>query len=345
MYSFTGNHFEIAQQFGELYKSWGVSFSDTNEQDLLKNQVGVYEQYAPEILEEIRGLAHAYGASFSQVASRYLLGEIFFIRSFGRRCCSIGGFCDQAGKNWVVRNYDWHPVVGEHFQRYSVKLPNRSYMAISDMGMVNEASIPKKHHFFLPWDVINHCGLFIGITFAYCWKEQYGIANSHVTRLIAERCKTVDEALSFFENIPVASGKNFFIADRTGDMAVVQHGVTSFDVRKLEKDGILALTNHYVGPLEAEDQIHTTSPNSTTWKRYDRLANDMRILSQKDDVSFHDLCHMMNGEMTPVFQKNPDTSTETCWTLLMNLQENDVRLIGNPHHPDSRMEKMILDIF
>lgn len=111
-------------------------------------------------------------------------------------------------------------------------------------------------------------------------------------------------------------------------MAVVQHGVTSFDVRDPDQAGLLALTNHYCGPLKAEDQIYAVVPDDSPFLRYDRLIEEVKTLSSGCATSFDALLSRMRDSASPLSRNAARPTIKTCWTLLGNLTDQSFRLAG-----------------
>jgi predicted choloylglycine hydrolase len=136
------------------------------------------------------------------------------------------------------------------------------------MGIGSPATAKPKYLFYDADDAINDKGLFIGLTFAYADQWSYGISCTHVTKLIAEICETIKDAIGVFEKVSLCCPKNFFIADKNGDMAIVEHTSKKFKVLYPE-DNILIQTNHYVDEeLAKEDTVLKRVPDHNTFIRY-----------------------------------------------------------------------------
>jgi len=331
---FSGSAFEIGKQIGAYYKACGFQFPPPSDADLLRKQLAYYETFAPEVLEEFKGIAEGGGYNFDAVAHTYLVSEILYLRAQNHKACSIGSFKDAAGDLWVARNYDWHPAVADVMQAWTFQREGRRVMAITDMGILGEEGRDKAKQLFLYEDAINSDGLFIGVTFAFCWNESIGLTSFDAVRLVASRCKTVAEATQFFKEARLASAKNFFIADAEGNSLVVQHaGRDTFDLRTPDAEGLLAVTNHYVGSLEAQDQIGASgiSDAVASLPRYARLMEEMMVL-KKTPVDFAALDKMMTAG-APLSACVAEPQVETVWTLLMNMPKRKYRLIAKPRAP------------
>lgn len=341
--NFSGSAFEIGKQIGGYYKACGFQFSPPSETELLRKQLAYYETFAPEVLEEFKGIAEGGDFDFNAVAHTYLTSEILYLRAQNHKACSIGSFKDASGDLWVARNYDWHPAVADVMQAWSFQREGRRVLAITDMGILGEEGRDKAKQLFLYEDAINNDGLFIGVTFAFCWNENIGLTSFDTVRLVASRCKTVGEAAQFFKEARLASAKNFFIADAEGNSLVVQHaGGNSFDLRTPDAEGLLAVTNHYVGTLEAEDQIGASgiSDAIASFPRYARLMGEIKAL-KKAPVDFAALDKMMTAS-APLSACIREPQVETVWTLLMNMPKREYRLIAQPRLPSREVFNLTL---
>jgi predicted choloylglycine hydrolase len=329
---FQGNHFEIGCQIGRYYAEHGVEPYPVTAPDLLGRQIKYYERFAPEILSELRGIAEGGNYLFEEIAHEALVSEILYWRDLAAHSCSIGGFKDCHGDTWVARNYDWHSLVAEQFQVWRFDMTETNVVAISDMGVGAPQDTDKKEQRFYYHDAINSHGLFIGLTYAHCWSTGIGLTSEHAVKLVSWRCKTVDEALRFFHDTRLGCPKNFFIADANGKMAVVEHAVEDMHVRHPDENGVLVITNHYAEPLTAFDRISSDSIDENgSLERYSRLELDLKRLVQTDRCGdFALLEKIMTDPGSPVCQFWPEFEIETVWTLLLDLNHQNYRLIRNP---------------
>jgi hypothetical protein len=138
--------------------------------------------------------------------------------------------------------------------------------------------------------------------------------------------------LRLFRDTKLGCPKNFFIADAYGEMAVVEHAVEDMHVRLPDENGVLVLTNHYAEPLTAFDRISNDSIDEKgSFERYSRLEVELKALVQADKAGdFALLDKIMTDPVSPVCQFWPELAIETVWTLLLNLNQQNYRLIGNP---------------
>jgi len=286
---FSGSFFEAGQQQGRIYRKNGMTLDWLKiSETLCRGQLEAYEKFYPEQLDEIRGIASSAGLDEKKALYFFTSSEIlYYRRALGLdRGCTILGVKNRNG-SFVGRNYDWLPRAEKFFSMYRVKSPVRnSFAAVTDMGVVEGSE--KRMQFFNADDAVNTKGLYIGLTFAYSDKTSNGLGFSHAIKMVAETCSTVKEALKVLGKIPLCRPESYFIADASGEMAVVEHNSRKSKVLKPE-NGILAHTNHYLDrDLAEEDAVLKVNPSHTTFQRYREVlkkANEIgENFSQKDTL-------------------------------------------------------------
>ena len=322
---FKGKFFEIGQQQGKIYKANGMNFDKVKIDPVLyKNQLQVYEKHYPELLEEFRGMAEGGNFDKEKLIYDFITSEIFYYKNrFGLdKACTIFGY---KGKNnlFVGRNYDWLPETDKIFEVYKVVNPQRnSFVAITDMGIGSPATAKPKYFFYNADDAINDKGLFIGLTFAYADEWSYGISCIHMTKIIAETCKTVKEAIKVFEKVPLCCPKNFFIADKNGDMAIVEHTSKKFKVL-YPKDNILIQTNHYVdNELAKEDTVLKRVPFHNTFIRYYETLQ--KINFERDKFKLDSAIKILGRSGSYTCQNFP--GIKTIWALSLDMTNKKYRI-------------------
>ncbi len=314
--TFQGDFFEIGKQLGELYKKNGMNFDGVKIDPVIyKDQKAIYEKHYPEMLDEFRGMA--VGGNFDENKLIYdfiTLESNCYRKQFGLdKACTIFGY--KKGKDlFVGRNYDWIPEAGRIFETYKVINPKKySFIAVTDMAVGDLETAKPEYLFYYPDDVINDQGLFVGITFAFADQWSYGISCYYMTKLIAETCRTVQEAINVFNNVPICCPKNFFIADKYGDMAVVEHTSKKFRI-VTPKDNVLIQTNHYVDPeLAQEDTVLKRIPQHNTYIRYYETLQKIGI--EKDKFDHDSIIEILGRPGSYTCQNFP--GIKTIWTLAL----------------------------
>jgi len=238
------------------------------------------------------------------------------------RACTIFGI-KKSDNLFVGRNYDWLPKTENLFQVYKFINPAKfSFVAITDGAYGAEAGYDRKNWFYNVDDAINDKGLFIGITFAYADQWSWGISCVHMTKIIAETCATVKDAIKVFEKIPLCCPKNFFIADKNGDMAIVEHSAKKFKVI-YPKDNILIQTNHYIdSELAKKDTVLKRVPFHNTFIRYYETLQ--KINFEKDKFNSNSVIKILGGKGSYTCQNFP--GVKTIWTLSLDMTNKKYKI-------------------
>lgn len=320
--TFEGNYFEIGEQHGKIYKKNGMDIKNIKvDQVLYKNQLDVYKKYYPELLEEFRGIAIGLNLDEEKVINFFITNEIKEYSKIGK-ACTIFGF--KTNKSlYVGRNYDWLPKTEEFFQIYKVYNPQKnSFIAVTDGAYGAEAGLNVNNFFYNVDDAINDKGLFIGLTFAYADEWSYGLTCIHMTKLIAETCATVEEAIKVFEKVPLCCPKNFFIADKKGDMVIIEHTSKKFKILR-PKENILIQTNHYVDKeLEKDDTVLKRIPYHNTFLRYYETLQGINFKQKK--FNHNSIIKILGRKGSYTCQNFP--GVKTIWSLALDIQREKYTL-------------------
>ncbi len=336
MKTFKGSYFEIGKQQGEIYRSNGTDLQKIKvNKAVLDKQLKLYRKHYPELLDEIKGMSVGGGFDLEKLLQIYLAGEIeWFTKRFKMPLnCTVIGVKNTNGV-FVGRNLDWLPITKEVMCTYKrAGVDCNSFIAVSDMNIDSPEDVTNKLLFYNTIDVINDKGLFIGITFAYGSSWSYGLSWRDMSKLIAEKCSTVDEALKIFENVPLSVPKNFFIADSNGDMIVVEHNSNKYKVI-YPQDGVLIHTNHYLDPeLSLEDKVLKEIPYQNTYIRYYEALQ--RINFNKQNLKLGDIIKILGSPNTYIRQ---DHEIKTIWTLALDMKRSKYLLytdiLGTPKQED-----------
>lgn len=325
---FDGNFFEIGMEQGEIYKKRGMNFDFVKiDKTLYENQLSIYKKYYPELLEEFEGMAKGGSFEKEKLVYHFITSEIKTYRDWygSKKACTIFGV-KNGDQLFVGRNYDWLPKTEKLFEVYKAIYPQRnSFLALTDGGYGSEAGTKIENLFYNADDAINDKGLFIGLTFAYADSWSYGISCVHMTKLIAETCATVNEALKVFEEVPLCCPKNFFIADKNGNMAIVEHTSKKFKVL-YPKDDILIQTNHYVDEeLAKEDTVLKYLPIHNTHIRYHETFQRINLNSKKMELD--KVIEILGKPGTYTCQNFP--GIKTIWTLALDMTNQKYKLYWN----------------
>lgn len=325
MINFSGNHKEIGRRIGEYYKSKGTKPKKVViDRKLLREQTKIYQKYFPKRLVQLEAIAKA--AGFNQ--EEYIYSNICtFIEwhkdwSEPKKGCTIFGVENKSGV-YVGRNYDWVPGDEREFEVIICKNNKANdYIGITDMDFFSVTDLKSHHLFFDIDDAINEHGLYIGLTFAYCDNYAHGLSPVDIIQLVAETCKTVSEAVELFNRVPLGVPKNYFISDKEGNMAVVEHAATKHRVI-YPQNNILIQTNHYLdAELAKVDTVLTHSPHNSTFKRYARALEQLTVNKENvHQIGVHKILDLPEGGVYEDARR-----FRTIWSLALDVRQQSYRL-------------------
>ncbi|MFC1645340.1 carcinine hydrolase/isopenicillin-N N-acyltransferase family protein [Patescibacteria group bacterium] len=307
----------------------------------MKKQLKIYRKYYPGFLEELRGISEGSGISEDNIFGKFIAQEDRKVYHDDKRACTVFGV--KEGKRlFVGRNYDFPPIAEKVFETFETKNPKAfSFVGVTDMGVPFDANMKggvseetkkevNKLIRYTPIDAINERGLFIGLTKAYHKDVSSGVFSTHIMKLITETCESVSDALKVFKKVPVANPQNFFIADSSGKMVVIEHASgKNFDVVNPSDDGVLIHTNHFLGKkFKNKDLVLDVAPAHNTFLRYYEALQKINIVKRNRDFSKKDIVGILNAKGSHCLETGENTSfIKTIWTLSMEMTGIDYDLL------------------
>ncbi len=223
------------------------------------------QSFYPEVVEEIEGFAKGIHDEPEKVGAFLLSLGVF--DATGQ--CSVFAF---KNSNSVVigRNYDMLYDF-KKFTESSLIAPKDKYSYISQSDVFIGRS-----------DGINEKGLSIAMSFVNGTEIQPGIGFHFIVRKVLETCKTTDQATQLIRTTKVSSANNFIIADKTGDIAVVESAPQKSMVRRPEnRDKFIYITNQFV-----TDEMTAFDSGGVEWsksiERYRGLKENLESVEEMD---------------------------------------------------------------
>lgn len=223
---FRGSHYDFGLfQANQIKRSTYMIKRSTMNQQLFKRFKidihyisSLYHQFAPFILEEIKGLAD--GLELSQHEAFMHFAGFFANRPSG---CSI-----MMNEDYMVRNYDQEPSTYDG--RFCLFQPSDGgYASVGPTMMITGRT-----------DGINEHGLSIGYNFVNSRANEDGFVCNMLARIVLETCKSIDEAIELLKEIPHKHSFNYCLLDITGKTIVVEATPRNVTVRES-----LVCTNHF----------------------------------------------------------------------------------------------------
>lgn len=313
-----GKHYDMGFHYGALLKKNGVSFHEvikltTEQMEFGSASLEICEKSIPNICSEIKGLSDGLDYSYQNFAA-WLLTMYGFGDVHGCTC-----FCMKANEKIIFgRNSDMFPDLKPTSESVLYR-PDSGYMFLGH----STAMITIE-------DGINEYGLAAGMNFLATKSKRPGLNSGFLIRHILECCKTVDEGISVLQSLPISSTQNIIMADKLGNMAVVECSPDMLIIRRPEgNNDFLVSSNHFI---DEKMQNEHANPEANWYHSYDRYDAVFNALSQKqDEISANDAMAVLGGKYGYTCQYGKELNFETIWSVVYDLTEMKIyRAEGNP---------------
>lgn len=342
---FIGSPFDIGDLQGKMYKNNGMDLSRLIiDNEIFDKQYAIYQKYYPEMIEEIKGIAHGGGFDEKQslwyfMGCSYIKGKKDGKNQYHRTAdpplsktvhskgCSIFSLETKKG-TYLGRNYDWTQKMEDYvtvFTQETPKNPKRyPFVAVTDMGC-EEPFIDPRYHTYSGADFINNKLLFIGYTFFFCDLWNFGLHPTDFMKLVAETCQTLEEVVELVNKVPVLIPKNFFVMERTGRCLCIEHSTRDFKIL-YPQNGMLVQTNHAIHPeLAKVDEVLKVVPGHDTFVRLEEIYMQLRDYQYHKNFDFTCIKSIMRDPSSFVFPQQE--YNKTIWTLEMCYPEKRIDVI------------------
>jgi predicted choloylglycine hydrolase len=321
-----GSYYDIGFRYGSLLAKHGFQLPEIEER---KIQFGLesypdLKQFFPEVIDEIKGFAEG-----AKVNKEKLAGWLLSIGGFEYEAqCSIFAF--QNEKETIVgRNFDSL----FKFQKYtesSLICPKDKYSYISQ----SEIFIGRE-------DGLNEKGLFIAMTYVNGKAPKPGINFLFTVRYVLENCASTEEAIKVIDEIPISTYNNFLVADRNGDMAVVEASPYQNVVRRPLKDSrFIGCTNQF-----HDAEMKTLENPGVEWsKSTERMTAINQYLMRKKHLSIEDSKEILSDKKACLCLDLRELGFGTLWSVVANLNTLDLfRSEGQPKKTNYKQDKRLQD--
>lgn len=125
-----------------------------------------------------------------------------------------------------------------------------------------------------PYTGMNAAGLSVASNEANAVDDLDREGRSHVqmVREILRSAKSLDEAIAFIQAQDHMTAEIIVVADgNSGKGAVFEMTANHIAIRRIDDNGVLYATNHFVDPTMA-DKCKPVEPGDSTWNRFERLG-------------------------------------------------------------------------
>jgi predicted choloylglycine hydrolase len=314
-----GTHYEMGRQLGRQLHEAGTRLPelDTRQARYIDGLVGQVQGLIPDLFEEMRGLAEA--GRYDERAVYFYSLSIGIVPSC--TVVAVSG-AHTGGQTLLGRNYDAGPKFAD-FTLY------RTYPegGLAHIGCAYNLLVGREGG-------MNEAGLAIAVTGVQGHNtDEPGLWDHIPVRAVLDQCRTVDEAVTLLEALPHLWTKNFLVADKTGQTAVVEAAQQHVAISRTT-DGFGAITNHFILPqMEAFCNREKVPSNSSHRRdaayRWFEAARDADKPLDRDDLK-----RLLSTTGEGVRSELHEDFT-TVWSWIARLDERSIELSDRLPEPDT----------
>jgi len=321
----SGTYYEMGFRYGSLLHRHGYRAPRVSGETLAFGRECEKEvkRIFPDILDEIRGFADACHIPYEHFAA-----FIFSIGTVMPTACSV--FATDNGLEIVFgRNYDFFYRFKRHSESFLTK-PSDGYCSVgnSDVFIGRE-------------DGVNEKGLAVAMTWVAPKTIKPGINFILLTRYVLDKCANVKEAVKTLTTARHVSANNYLLADREGNLVVVEACPEKIQVRKTESN-FIACTNHFVHEEMVEMENRTERP-SDSLQRYETICQALEGCNGRVDIEGAQ--KILSSHVGGVCSHRDDIQLGTIWSLVAGLKQLRIFLAeGHPcrakYREDTRLRSL-----
>jgi predicted choloylglycine hydrolase len=332
---FKGTHYEAGFKYGSMLRKHGViingspTFEITQEMKKFAADCAIlYEEYYPEVIQEIKGMADGQETSF-EILSQILFPMYCFRPKNHCTCFAISDH-----ENMIFgRNSDFLVSIE--------KLYMNCIYSLDGVYAFNGNTTA----FIQMEDGMNEHGLAVGLTFIYPHIRKPGLNAGMLLRYLLEKCKNVEEAITALKKLPIASAQTLTIADKEGDIAVVECNSKKFTVvYPKENENFVVTANDF----NSEELKEFRTPDYIDdWQSHDRYNTAKEALvANKKKYSLEFAMNLLAGKYGFMCQYDRKKNTDTVWSVVYDVKNRKIyRVEGNPSRKmfkeDVRMKNVL----
>jgi predicted choloylglycine hydrolase len=313
-----GTPYEIGLQFGRTLKEWHRQFKPSERTlEFARGCEGAAKKHAPEILEELRGVAESSGTAYDSLISTNLAPGAMF--QGGCTVIAIDGRHTVSRRPIFARHMDWmkkdvealHVIYSEPEDGF--QSTGFSFGDIGRYGGQNEA------------------GLTVGTAYVgmYADSPQPGIRLNISSRWILDNCAKTEEAVKYLEGIPHTEPVNFLLIDAAGTIARVETCPKKVSTKYAE-DGMDIATVFYT--LDEMKPLDRKWPDDLIFYKYEERVRSW-FRDHRGDITVDlvkKLCSSPEKGICEYYGAPGDDDEITIWSWIAEANPSQVEISPGP---------------
>lgn len=283
-----GSSYDVGRQLAEAFlrTTRGRAYARRKERRpfafSLRNAEAALKAWAPNVWEELHGLADGLKIPLERAVAEYSNGRL---RYPPRGCSAV------MSAGLYGRNYD-----------YDVRRYDRILVAIQPKGV--HASVGFSDRFTGRVDGMNEHGLSVGLHQVSEAAARPGLVCILIVRIVLDQCATTREALALLRRIPHGLSFSYSLMDAGGNAAVVEASPAAVVVREGAQ---LGCANHFLSP--SQQPFNRRNPGS-----YRHLPVLEKFAGER--LAADRLFKALNDSLSPVFDHRYSTGSGTLHTIV-----------------------------
>lgn len=337
--SLNGDHYQMGVKRGTIFQRNKLSFPLHLDQFQLehgKQSENILRDFFPEVCEEIKGVSDTIGVHYMSLASWMLCMGCCMYNLENNVPAEIRGctaFAYSKGGSVIYgRNNDLPPFL-KNGCRSDLYIPaDGNRFQITTSSFINGE------------EGLNEHGLAVAMTFVMTSLEQIqaGLNSCFIVRYLLEKADCAQKAISLLMELPIASNCNILVADKTGNMAVIECTAATKRIREaahIDNGKIVCTVNSFTSDeMRPYDASHGN--NYDSGKRYQVVMDSFSTHIKEDYIE--STKQLLKGDYGFMCQYDCDPDFETVWSSIFDLKSLMVyRAEGDPrkenYNTDSRL--------
>lgn len=344
----SGNHYQMGVKRGTVFRRAGVSFPlhlDDFQLNHGRESEKILKHFFPEVCEEVQGVANTIGIDYLHFISWLLcMGCCMYnlegnipieaISAEIRGCTAFA--CHVENKIIYGRNNDLPPYL---------KKGSKSEIYVPERG--NKFNLTTSS-FINGEEGLNEHGLAAAMTFVLTELKEIrpGFNSCFIVRYLLEKAVNAEEALAMLMELPVASNCNILLADKSGNMLVVECTPSAKKIREavtIDGGRIVCTVNSFISD-EMRPYDAAKGNDYDSQERYSVVMNDFFSHIEGDVIGTAQ--RLLKGEYGFMCQYN-DPNFGTVWSSVFDLKDLMIyRAEGDPRRKkfitDKRLHNIVL---
>ncbi len=337
-----GSHYEMGVKRGRIFHKNKLTFPlhlDSFQLEHGKKSERILKEFFPEVCEEIRGVSDTIGADYLSFVS-WLMCVGCCMYNLEENIPEIRGctaFAYAEGDSVIYgRNNDLPPYLKNKSNSEIYAPMNGNRFLITTSSFINGE------------EGLNEHGLAVAMTFVMTRLEdiQAGFNSCFIVRYLLEKAYSTENALAMLRKLPIASNCNILLADKGGNLLVVE--CTPYEKRlreaaNLEQGKLVCAVNSFISDeMKGYDAAQGEDYHSD--RRYHTVMNNFRMRIGESIVETAE--RLLKGEFGFMCQYDEEPDFETIWSSVFDLKSLMIyRAEGDPRKKkflsDSRLHDIV----